>query len=127
MKTHSYHALIPLAIVFGAICATAEDITVHLDQPGANVSPTLAGNASGCIAWRVHWYDAVCKVFANERITRKPKGGKGIILMQFENEYDAFKCDNKQKMLRALYEAATNSGIDIPIFTCLTRECSREQ
>jgi len=75
------------------------------------------------IAWSVHWYDAVCKVFAREQITRKPKGGKGIILMQIENEYDAFKSDNKQKMLRALYAAATNSGIDVPIFTCLTREC----
>jgi len=75
------------------------------------------------IAWSVHWYDAVCKVFAQEQITRKPKGGKGIILMQIENEYDAFKCDDKSKMLRALYEAATNSGVDVPIFTCLTREC----
>jgi hypothetical protein len=75
------------------------------------------------IAWSVHWYDAVCKVFANEQITRKPKGGKGIILMQIENEYDAFKCDDKQKMLRALFEAATNSGVEVPIFTCLTREC----
>jgi len=75
------------------------------------------------IAWSVHWYDAVCKLFAGEQITRKPKGGKGIILMQIENEYDAFKCDDKPKMLRALFEAATNSGIDIPIFTCLTSEC----
>ena len=75
------------------------------------------------IAWSVHWYDAVCKVIAEEQITRKPKGGKGIILMQIENEYDAFKCDDKSKMLRALFEAATNSGIEVPIFTCLTREC----
>jgi hypothetical protein len=75
------------------------------------------------IAWSVHWYDAVCKEIARNQITRKPKGGKGIILMQIENEYDAFKCDNKSKMLRALFEAATNSGVGIPIFTCLTREC----
>lgn len=75
------------------------------------------------IAWSVHWYDAVCRVIARNQITRKPKGGKGIILMQIENEYDAFKCDNKSKMLRALFEAATNSGVEIPIFTCLTREC----
>jgi hypothetical protein len=26
-------------------------------------------------------------------------------------------------MLRALYEAATNCGVNVPIFTCLTREC----
>ena len=75
------------------------------------------------IAWSVHWYDAVCKVIAQEQITCKPKGGKGIILMQIENEYDAFKCADKPKMLRALYEAATNSGVEVPIFTCLTREC----
>ena len=75
------------------------------------------------IAWSVHWYDAVCKVIAQEQVTRKPKGGKGIILMQIENEYDAFKCSDKPKMLRALFEAATNSGVDVPIFTCLTREC----
>ncbi|HEU5070961.1 MAG TPA: beta-galactosidase [Verrucomicrobiae bacterium] len=75
------------------------------------------------ITWSVHWYDAVCKLIAREQITRKPKGGKGIVLMQIENEYDAFKCGHKPKMLRALYEAATNSGVNVPIFTCLTREC----
>ena len=75
------------------------------------------------IAWSVHWYDAVCRVIAREQITRKPKGDKGVILMQIENEYDHFKCADKPKLLRALYEAARNSGVDIPIFTCLTREC----
>lgn len=75
------------------------------------------------IAWSVHWYDVVCKVIAQEQITRKPKGGKGIILMQIENEYDAFKCPDKSKLLRALYQAARSSGVEIPIFTCLTREC----
>lgn len=75
------------------------------------------------IAWSVHWYEAVCKVFAAEQITRKPKGGKGIILMQIENEYDAFRCADKSRMLRALYQAARNSGVEIPIFTCLTGEC----
>ena len=75
------------------------------------------------IAWSVHWYDAVCKAIASEQITCKPKGGKGIILMQIENEYDHFKCDDKSKMLRALFAAATNCGVNVPIFTCLTREC----
>ncbi len=75
------------------------------------------------IAWSVHWYDAVCKVIAQEQITRKPRVGKGIILMQIENEYDAFKCPDKPKLLRALFEAARNSGVNVPIFTCLTREC----
>jgi hypothetical protein len=75
------------------------------------------------IAWSVHWYHAVCKVIAQEQITRKPKGGKGIILVQIENEYDHHKCADKPKLLRALFEAATNSSVDVPIFTCLTREC----
>lgn len=75
------------------------------------------------IAWSVHWYEAVCKLVATEQITRKPEGGKGIILMQIENEYDAFKCEDKPKMLHALYDAAVNSGVEVPIFTCLTREC----
>jgi len=41
------------------------------------------------IAWSVHWYDAACRLFAREQLTRKPKGGHGIILMQIEHEYDA--------------------------------------
>jgi len=74
------------------------------------------------IAWSVHWYNAVCKVFAREQLTRKPKGGKGIILVQIENEYDHDGSRDKAKLLRALYEAAKKDGIDVPIFTCLTRE-----
>ena len=91
--------------------------------PGTGTNFWLRSPEDSDIAWSVHWYDAVCKLLASEQITRKPKGGKGIILMQIENEYDAFKCDDKSKMLRALFEAATNSGIEVPIFTCLTREC----
>jgi hypothetical protein len=75
------------------------------------------------IAWSVHWYDAVCKVFAREQVTRKPKGGKGVILVQIENEYDHHKDPEKTKVLRALYEAVKKAGIEVPIFTCLTREC----
>jgi hypothetical protein len=75
------------------------------------------------IAWSVHWYDAVCKLFAREQLTRKPKGGHGIILMQIENEYDADGSSNKPKLLRALFNAARKSGVEIPIFTCLTGQC----
>jgi len=76
------------------------------------------------IAWSVHWYDAVCKVFAREQITRKPKGAKGIILVQIENEYDYHKASapDKTKLLHALFGAVKKSGVDVPIFTCLTRE-----
>ena len=91
--------------------------------PGTGTNFWLRSPEDSDIAWSVHWYDAVCKLFAREQITRKPKGGKGIILMQIENEYDAFKCDDKSKMLRALFAAATNCGVNVPIFTCLTREC----
>ncbi|HEY8903574.1 MAG TPA: beta-galactosidase [Chthoniobacterales bacterium] len=75
------------------------------------------------IAWSVHWYNAVCKLFAREQITRKPKGGKGIIMVQIENEYDNFKGPDKGKVLRSLYDAVRNAGVTVPVFTCLTREC----
>jgi hypothetical protein len=75
------------------------------------------------IAWSLHWYDAACKLFAREQITRKPKGGRGIILVQIENEYDHHKCPDKSKLLEALFQAVTNAGVDVPMFTCLTREC----
>ncbi len=88
---------------------------------GANFWLRSADDAH--IVWSVHWYDAVCKLFAREQITRKPKGAKGIILVQIENEYDHHNCPDKPKLLRALYAAVTNAGVDVPIFTCLTREC----
>jgi hypothetical protein len=75
------------------------------------------------IAWSAHWYEAVCKVFAREQITRKPKGAKGIILVQIENEYDYHKAPDKPKLLHALYGAVKKAGVDVPMFTCLTREC----
>jgi hypothetical protein len=74
------------------------------------------------IAWSLHWYDAVCKLFAREQITRKPKGAKGIILVQIENEYDYEKTPDKPKVLRALFAAVKKSGVDVPIFTCRTEE-----
>ena len=76
------------------------------------------------IAWSVHWYEAVCRVFAREQITRKPKGAKGVILVQIENEYDYFKASvpDKTKLLRALYGAVKKSGVEVPIFTCRTEE-----
>ena len=74
------------------------------------------------IAWSVHWYEAVCRVFAREQITRKPKGAKGIILVQIENEYDYHKAPDKPKLLRALFDAVKKSGVDVPVFTCRTEE-----
>lgn len=75
------------------------------------------------IKWSVHWFDAVCKELLEEQITRKQKGKKGIIMIQIENEYDAHGCDGKENLLKALYHSVKNSGMTIPVFTCLTREC----
>lgn len=91
--------------------------------PGTGEHFWLRSGDDAHIAWSQHWYDAVCKVFAREQITRKPKGGKGIIMVQIENEYDHHKDPEKTKVLRALYEAVKKDGIEVPIFTCLTREC----
>jgi hypothetical protein len=75
------------------------------------------------IKWSLHWYNAVCKVFAKEQLTRKPKGSKGIIMVQIENEYDAYEGSGKEDLLRALYRSVINSGVSVPVFTCLTNEC----
>src|SRR5205823_4409851 len=67
--------------------------------PGTGSNFWLRSADDTHIAWSVHWYDAVCKLFASEQITRKPAGGKGIILVQIENEYDADKSPDKPKLL----------------------------
>jgi hypothetical protein len=77
------------------------------------------------LAWCRHWYEAVVPVIAAEQITRKPKGHAGVILFQIENEYDFDRnIPDAQRApdLRALYEAAVKGGIDVPIFTCWTRQ-----
>lgn len=74
------------------------------------------------LAWSQHWMDAVCKVVAPEQITRKPKGAKGVILFQIENEYDFWGMpgDAKVAHLKRLKRDAVAAGITVPIFTCLT-------
>jgi len=76
------------------------------------------------IKWSKHWYDAVCPIFAEEQITNKPKGAKGIIMVQLENEYVYFDMasEGKIRFLKALYQAAKSSGIEVPLFTCVTPE-----
>ncbi len=83
----------------------------------------LRSGDSEHIAWSVHWYNAVCKLFAREQLTRKPVGDKGIIMVQIENEFDHYKGPDKPDLMRALYNAVKDSGVDVPIFTCMTREC----
>lgn len=75
------------------------------------------------ILWSVHWFDGVCKALADEQITRKDRGRKGIIMIQIENEYNAHGCDNKEAFLKALYQSVRKSGMDIPVFSCLTGQC----
>lgn len=75
------------------------------------------------IRWCKHWFDAVCKALADEQLTRKSVGEKGIILIQIENEYNHHGCYGKEKLLKALYKSVRDSGWDVPIFTCLTNEC----
>ena len=75
------------------------------------------------IRWCKHWFDAVCKELADEQLTRKPKGSKGIILIQIENEYNHHGCDGKENLLKALYRSVRDNGWDVPVFTCLTNEC----
>lgn len=75
------------------------------------------------IDWSVHWYRGVCPLFAKHQLSRKKPGEKGIILVQIENEYNHHGTPGKNKVLRALYQAVVDSGVDVPIFTCLTNEC----
>jgi hypothetical protein len=77
------------------------------------------------LAWSKHWMDAVCKVVAPQQITRKPAGSKGVILFQIENEYDFFGgVPEVQRVnhLKSLYRNSIDGGIDVPIFTCWTRQ-----
>lgn len=83
----------------------------------------LRSTDSRYLDWHDHWYNAVCKVIRQEQITSKPKGKKGIILTQIENEYDAHKIPNKVKALQRMYQTMRKNGVTIPIFTCLTSEC----
>lgn len=87
----------------------------------------LRGDDDQHIAWSVHWFDAVCKELLDEQITRKQKGKKGIIMIQIENEYDHHDTPGKEKVLKAIYQSVKKSGMDIPIFSCLTEETRGSQ
>lgn len=74
--------------------------------------------------WSEHWYNAVCRVFSEEQLTRKQSGEKGIIMVQLENEYIYFdmESEKKEEFLRVLSDACIRNGIDVPLFTCVTSE-----
>jgi hypothetical protein len=77
------------------------------------------------LAWCRHWYEAVCPVIARHQITRKAPGQPGVILVQVENEYDfgpAFSQQTKVNQLKALVDYARAGGVEVPLFTCWTRQ-----
>lgn len=89
-----------------------------------NSSTWLRSDDATHIQWSQHWYNAVCPILAKEQITHKPRGKKGIILLQLENEYVYFDLpsEGKVRYLKSLYSAARSMGIDVPMFTCVTPE-----
>lgn len=84
----------------------------------------LRSNHPEHMKWTKHWYDAVCPVFAEEQLTRKKSGEKGIIMVQLENEYIYFgmESEKKKEVLRDMAAYCTNNGIEVPLFTCVTPE-----
>lgn len=84
----------------------------------------LRSDEPAYLAWCRHWYDAVCPVIAKHQITRKRPGKPGVILVQIENEYDFCRIPEGQKInqLVALADAAHAAGIDVPLFTCWTKQ-----
>ena len=84
----------------------------------------LRSNHPEHMKWTKHWYDAVCPVFAEEQLTRKKSGEKGIIMVQLENEYIYFgmESEKKEEVLRDMAAYCTNNGIEVPLFTCVTPE-----
>lgn len=84
----------------------------------------LRSNHPEHLKWARHWYDAVIPVFAEEQITRKKPGEKGIIMVQLENEYIYFgmESEKKKEVLAFLSKACTDNGIEVPLFTCVTPE-----
>jgi hypothetical protein len=78
------------------------------------------------LAWSEHWLKAVCPVIVPELVTHRAPGTGGVILFQIENEYDLYHDIPEAERvphLKALYETAVSQGIDVPIFTCWTKQC----
>ncbi|MGJ7029679.1 beta-galactosidase [Niabella hirudinis] len=82
----------------------------------------LRSNEPEHVKWSLHWFDAVNKVLAGYQLTAKPRGSKGVIMVQIENEYNAHGAKGKDQFLKALYHSVRNAGINLPVFTCLTNE-----
>lgn len=76
------------------------------------------------LAWTKHWFDAVCPIIAKHQITHKAPGKPGVILVQLENEYDSAKFSDEIKVnqVKALARFARADGINVPFFTCWTKQ-----
>ncbi len=71
-----------------------------------------------------HWFGEVLPVIRRHQITQ----GGPIILMQIENEYNFWPGPsdaNRRAYISALAHMAWDAGIEVPLFTCWTRQ-SRE-
>ena len=81
----------------------------------------LRSNAASYTPWANHWMQAVCRTTARHQITRRPVGGKGVLLMQVENEYGLIgvPINEKKSHLQDLINQARRNGIDVPLFTNL--------
>ena len=75
------------------------------------------------LAWCKHWYSVVAKVVLPHQITHRPAGKTGVILWQIENEYDYADqpAAVKRGQISALAHDSRDLGIDVPLFTCQTR------
>src|SRR5439155_24491530 len=75
------------------------------------------------LAWCKHWFTAVAKVAAPFQVTHRPAGKAGIILWQIENEYDyaSEPAEVKRGQISALAHDSRDLGIDVPLFTCQSR------
>ena len=77
------------------------------------------------LAWNAHWYDAVCRVVAPHQLTRKAVGGKGVVLVQVENEFNRIKWfprKEKRAYLEHMAQRLRQGGIDVPLISCWTDE-----
>ena len=68
-----------------------------------------------------HWYSEVLPIIMQNQVTL----GGPIIMVQVENEYDfsaPIPDADKREYVRALAKMMWNAGINVPLFTCWTRQ-----
>ena len=85
----------------------------------------LRSNDPESIRTSQHWFNEVLPVIARHQVTHSGP----IILMQVENEYDYWKLpdDQKREYVKALANMAWQGGIDVPLFTCWTKQVRNRQ